>query len=614
MKAWLRTLRLLAGISGEIGLGVVAGYVAVTVAGFVAPLVLALGLRPLVDGAESGRTGPAVAGAIMCAVALALAALAPIGYRWTTIRLRERSIMVMQRRMLALAGSAPGVEHFERPAFWDRLRVLERSTEDLAIGMTLVVLGPILAGQLALTAVLLGQLQPALVLVPVVAFPAAWLVRRAEGLRRVGELRAAEGRRTAEHLFSLASTAGPATEVRVFGLREELLSRHREASRGVHRGMEVALFGSVGLNAVGWLVFAAAYVGAVLLVLREVAAGRGTPGDVAMTLGLAGAVVLAAGRLSEFAGSALRIRTASDHYHWLEEQARGTRSVADRLPPPNRWERGIDLERVTFGYAADSGTESAAAGSADAESDAEFGADRPALSDISIRLPAGTVVAFVGENGAGKTTLVKLLCGMYAPTGGRVLLDGLDLADVDLEAYRQRITAGFQDFVRFELLTREAVGIGDLPRMDDTGAVRTALTRANAGFTDRLPEGMETQLGLGWQGGVDLSGGEWQKLALARSMLRADPLLAVLDEPTAALDPHTEHALFEQVAAEAKRAGAGRITVLVSHRFSTVGMADLIVVLDRGRIVEHGSHDELVVRDGLYAELYHLQAHAYRQT
>ena len=614
MKAWLRTLRLLAGISGEIGLGVVAGYVAVTVVSFAAPLVLALGLRPLVDGAESGRTGLAVAGAVMCAVALALAALAPIGYRWTTIRMRERSIMVMQRRMLALAGSAPGVEHFERPAFWDRLRVLERSTEDLAIGMTLVVLGPILAGQLALTAVLLGQLQPALVLVPVVAFPAAWLVRRAEGLRRVGELRAAEGRRTAEHLFSLASTAGPATEVRVYGLRDELLRRHREASRGIHRGMEAALFGSVGLNAVGWLLFAAAYVGAVLLVLREVAAGRGTPGDVAMTLGLAGAVVLAAGRLSEFAGSVLRIRTASDHYHWLEEQARGTRSVADRLPPPNRWDRGIDLERVTFGYAADPGTESAEAGSADAESAAESGAGRPALSDISIRLPAGAVVAFVGENGAGKTTLVKLLCGMYAPTGGRVLLDGLDLADVDLEAYRQRITAGFQDFVRFELLTREAVGIGDLPRMGDIGAVRTALAKANAGFADRLPAGMETQLGLGWQGGVDLSGGEWQKLALARSMLRADPLLAVLDEPTASLDPHTEHALFEQVAAEAKRAGAGRITVLVSHRFSTVGMADLIVVLDRGRIVEHGSHDELVVRNGLYAELYHLQAHAYRQT
>jgi ATP-binding cassette, subfamily B, bacterial len=594
VRVWVRTLRLLATISAEIGFGVVAGYVAVSVVGVVAPLVLAVGLRPLLDGAASGRTGPVVAGAGACGVALVLAALAPVGYRWTGIRMRERSIMAMQARMLALAGSAPGLEHFERPAFWDRLRVLERDTEHLATGLTVAVIGPILAGQLALTAVLLGRLQPVLVLVPVVALPAAWLVRRAEALRRAGDLRTAEGRRTAEHLFALASTPGPATEIRVYDLRAELLRRHREASHGVHRGMEVALFGSVGVTAVGWLLFAAAYVGAILLVLREVAAGRATPGDVAMTLGLAGAVVLSAGRLSELAGSVLRIRTTADHYHWLEDQATGRARIGHR-PPPSRWERGIDLEHVTFAYG-----------------DSDSG-QRPALSEVSLQLPAGSVVAVVGENGAGKTTLIKLLCGMYAPTGGRILLDGADLADVDIEAYRRRITAGFQDFVRFELRTRESVGVGDLPRITDTDAVRTALRQANAGFAERLPDGLETQLGLAWPDGVELSGGQWQKVALARSMLRTDPLLAVLDEPTAALDPYTEHALFEQLAAEARRAGTERITLLVSHRFSTVGMADLIVVLDRGRIVELGSHDELIAASGLYAELYHLQAHAYRQ-
>jgi ATP-binding cassette subfamily B protein len=149
--------------------------------------------------------------------------------------------------------------------------------------------------------------------------------------------------------------------------------------------------------------------------------------------------------------------------------------------------------------------------------------------------------------------------------------------------------------------------------MDAPAAVRTALDRVNAGFVDRLPHGMDTQLGLSWQGGVDLSGGEWQKLALARSMMRTSVLLNVLDEPTAALDPQTEHLLFEQVAAMA-RAGAadGQVTVLISHRFSTVRMADLIVVLDDGRILEVGTHDHLIAAGGRYAELYGLQARAYR--
>jgi ATP-binding cassette subfamily B protein len=288
----------------------------------------------------------------------------------------------------------------------------------------------------------------------------------------------------------------------------------------------------------------------------------------------------------------LRTRTASEHYHWLQDQAGPSRPPGELVSPPTRMRTGIELDRVTFRYP---------------------GSDRPVLSDLSLRLPAGAVVGVVGENGAGKTTLVKLLCGMYAPTEGRIRLDGADLAEFDITAYRQRLTAGFQDFMRFELATRESVGVGDLPRIDDVDAVRGALTKVNAGFAERLPDGLETQLGLSWQGGVDLSGGEWQKLALARSMVRTDPLLMVFDEPTAALDPQTEHALFAQVAADSRDMRAGRITLLISHRFSTVRMADLIVVLEQGRVVEQGSHDDLVVRNGLYAELYHLQAKAYRQ-
>ncbi|MEQ7007503.1 ABC transporter ATP-binding protein [Actinopolymorpha sp. B17G11] len=593
MNAWLRTGRLLFGIAWEIGPVVVFSFIGVRVIGAVSPLLLALGLRPLVDGITSSRTDQILGGAAVCAVGLTLTALAPTFYRWTTIRQRERAIMVMQRRVLTLAGGAPRVEHVEVPAFWDRLRLLERSTEDLATGMTLAVIGPILLAELAVSAILLGRLQPVLLLVPVIALPAAWLSRRAEALRRAADLRTAEGRRAAEHLLTLASTAGPATEVRVYGLHHELLDRHRQVSRDVHRGMETGHFLAVAVNAGGWLLFAVTYVGALLLVLREAAGGRATAGDVALTLGLAAAVVLAAGRLSDLAGSLLRTRTASEHYHWLEGQASPSLTGGEPEPPPTQLRAGIDLDRVSFRYP---------------------GSDRSVLSDVSLRLPAGGVVAVVGENGAGKTTLVKLLCGMYAPTEGRILLDDIDLADIDIEAYRKRLTAGFQDFMRFELAIREAVGVGDLPRMDDEDAVRGALAKANAGFTERLPGGVETQLGLSWQGGVDLSGGEWQKLALARSMLRSDPLLMVLDEPTAALDPHTEHALFEQVAAGARDARSGRVTLLISHRFSTVRMADLIVVLDQGRVVEQGSHEDLVGQDGLYAELYHLQAKAYQQS
>jgi ATP-binding cassette subfamily B protein len=236
------------------------------------------------------------------------------------------------------------------------------------------------------------------------------------------------------------------------------------------------------------------------------------------------------------------------------------------------------------------------------------------LDRIDLHLPAGTAVALVGENGAGKTTLVKLLTGMYQPTQGQVLVDGTPLADIDLAAWRERTAATFQDFVRFELPARETVGIGDLPRLDEAPAVERALGRADAtSVTQALPEGLDTRLGRSFTGGRELSGGQWQRLALARGMMRELPLLLILDEPTASLDAITEAALFERYLTARKLASrSGAITLLVSHRFSTVRMADLIIVLDRGRIVAHGDHASLIRAGGLYAELYEMQARAYR--
>jgi ATP-binding cassette subfamily B protein len=260
---------------------------------------------------------------------------------------------------------------------------------------------------------------------------------------------------------------------------------------------------------------------------------------------------------------------------------------------PAALHRGIRLEHVSFTYP---------------------GTSRLVVDDVSLSLPAGSVVAIVGENGAGKTTLVKLLAKMYEPTSGSIFVDDTPLARMRADEWRSRLAGAFQDFFRFEFRARQTVGLGDVPRLDDEPAVVTAVGRAGA--TDvvaRLTSGLETQLGPTWPGGVEVSFGQWQKLALARGFMRDRPLLLVLDEPTAALDAETEHALFERYAAAARGDGAaGRITILVSHRFSTVRMADLIVVIHGARLVEVGTHDELVAKHGLYAELYGIQAAAYR--
>jgi len=277
---------------------------------------------------------------------------------------------------------------------------------------------------------------------------------------------------------------------------------------------------------------------------------------------------------------------------WLEDYVSARREVGDQ-PSPERFERGIQVEHVSFSYP---------------------GTERLVLQDVSLDLPAGTVVALVGENGAGKSTLVKLLCGLYQPSRGRILVEGTDLARIPSEEWRAHVAGAFQDFVRFEFRAMRTVGLGDLPRQAVGSAVETAVARGGAtDVIDHLPHGLETQLGPTWRDGVDVSFGQWQKLALSRGFMREQPLLLVLDEPTAALDAETEHALFERFAAESRtQAGDGRITILVSHRFSTVRMADLIVVADAGRVVEFGSHEQLVAQGGLYAEMYDTQARAYR--
>jgi ATP-binding cassette subfamily B protein len=238
------------------------------------------------------------------------------------------------------------------------------------------------------------------------------------------------------------------------------------------------------------------------------------------------------------------------------------------------------------------------------------------------------VIAIVGENGAGKTTLVKLLAKMYEPSSGTIQVDDTPLARMPAAEWRARMAGAFQDFFKFEFRAHQTVGLGDVPRIDDRRAVAGAVDRAGADdVVAQLPRGLDTQLGKTWPDGAELSFGQWQKLALARGFMRDRPLLLVLDEPTAALDAETEHALFERYASAARGgsgasvsasagdggdADDGRIILLVSHRFSTVRMADLILVMDGARLIEAGAHDELMAKGGHYAELYGIQAAAYR--
>jgi ATP-binding cassette subfamily B protein len=382
-------------------------------------------------------------------------------------------------------------------------------------------------------------------------------------------------------------------ELRVFGVGAEVVRRFEEAwleSRGIMlaAGRRAAL-----LNTAGDLVFQAGFAGVVGLMLWRASRGQATTGEVVMAVFLTQQVrsavvdpIRGITGLGETLRAAGRILWLRDYTARVAAAATGSRRAPERLA------EGIVFDRVSFRYP---------------------GTERWVLRDVSLHVPAGAVVALVGENGAGKTTLVKLLARMYEPTEGRILVDGVDLADIDVTSWRERLSAAFQDFARFEFTAQRVVGLGDLPRLDDRPAVHAALDRAGASdVLARLPHGADAQLGARWEGGVDLSTGQWQKLALGRALMRREPLVVFFDEPTASLDALAEHALFERYTREA-RSGAerGTVTVLVSHRFSTVRSADLILVIDAGGVTELGSHDELLLRDGLYASLYQLQARAY---
>jgi ATP-binding cassette subfamily B protein len=555
--------------------------------------LLALWLMLLGKGVLQHRPG-LVQGA---AVGLALSAAATwflrtVGTR-VQRRFRDKVTIALESHVAQLQASIATIAHQERPEYLDRLSMLRNQVFVLDhMYMSLFsTLGWIL--RLAVTMALLASIHPALLLLIVFAIPTVATSTWRPAVERTAQERGAQSNRLARHLFTIATTAAPGKEVRVTGIGELLIEQRRSAWERGYQPMAAARWASAWWYALAWAVFGLAYVAAVVFVSSILRA----PASQVL-------LVLAAGaRLSAYIGATVGeigfLRgfwmDGSRRLAWLEDYAASIAALAD-MPVPAVLRRGIRLDHVSFTYP---------------------GASRLVLDDISLTLPAGAVVAIVGENGAGKTTLVKLLAKMYEPSKGSIHLDDTPLARVPAADWRARLAGAFQDFFRFEFRASHTVGLGDLPRLEDHPAVTAAIDRAGAAdVIARLTSGLETQLGPTWPSGVELSFGQWQKLALARGFMRDTPLLLILDEPTAALDAETEHALFERYAAAAKAAapgaGAGRITILVSHRFSTVRMADLIVVLDGSHLAEVGTHEELMTKAGPYSELYQIQAAAYR--
>jgi ATP-binding cassette subfamily B protein len=552
--------------------------------------LLALWMKLLADGVLHGNRHLAIGAGIGLGGSVAATWFLNVVSTRTQRRFRDRVAVALEAHVARLQASVATIAHHERPEFLDRLSMLRDQVFVLDHMYASLFSTCAWALRLGVTVALLMSIHPVLALLAAFALPTVLTSTWRPGVERVAEERGASANRLARHLFNTATTAPPGKEVRVTRIASRLVRERREAWERWYRPVSAARWGSALWYTLGWAVFGAAYVGAVVFVSTRPGA---TAGQVLL--------VLAAGaRLSAYIGATVGeigfLRgfwlDGSRRMAWLEDYAASLTEHAD-APAPERLVEGIRFEHVSFAYP---------------------GTSRQVLDDINLELKPGSVVAVVGENGAGKSTLVKLLCRMYQPGQGRILVDGVDLARIPVDEWRSRLAGAFQDFFRFEFRAQHTVGIGDLQRLDDQPAVAAAVHRAGADdVVDQLATGLETQLGATWPGGAEVSFGQWQKFALARGFMRDRPLLLVLDEPTAALDAETEHALFERYSQAARHSTPdGRITILVSHRFSTVRMADLIVVMDGARLVEVGAHEELMAKGGAYAELYGIQAAAYR--
>ncbi|WP_100444600.1 ABC transporter ATP-binding protein [Glycomyces xiaoerkulensis] len=550
-------------------------------------------MKLLIDSVQSGdETRAYVAAAVLTGTVAAI---------WTGMFAFIKLVFLVlfhanrtaDRALMDLMGRPPGLDHHERAEYLDEVQRIreERWLLGSAVNWTSQWLRSFMI--LVVGGTMLAQVHPLMLLFPALALVAMAVARRASIIEINAMEATSERERRRRHLFEVATAPESGKELRIFGSADEVARRHLETGREVvaerNRAQWRAAF-AAGTEGPLMAVAMALGIGFVLFLAVR---GQATAGDVVLLVGLVSMVAGQAGGLAVRTVLLVRTGRLGRRIAWLKRYAESARDPLDPAPVPERLTDGIRFDRVDFSYPE---------------------SERPALRQVSLHLPAGKVVALVGENGSGKTTLVKLLSGFYPPTEGRILVDGIDLDRIAAADWRPRIGATFQDYTRFEFDARESVGVGDLGAGFEEDRVRGAMDRAGSSdLIDDLPDGLDTRLGGRWEDGADLSGGQWQKIAVGRGRMREDPLLVVFDEPTAALDPQTEHLLFERFARTVRDGrDRGTATVLVSHRFSTVSMADLIVVMEDGRVAESGSHAELMDRGGTYAELYELQSSAYR--
>lgn len=394
-------------------------------------------------------------------------------------------------------------------------------------------------------------------------------------------------RRELDYLRMLGASTGSAKEIKIFGLGDYLADRYRSVSDRVFQENKLVAIKRATVGSLLNLISTGGYYGAYVVILMRTVSGELSLGTLTFLTGaFARSRMFIEKILSGFNDVSEQALFLRDLFEFFEMEPR-IRSLPGALLAPRPIRVGFEFQNVTFRYA---------------------GAERDVLTGVSFRLEPGEKLALIGANGAGKTTLVKLLARLYEPTGGRILLDGVDLREYSVEDLRGEIGVIFQDYMRYDMRIKENIGFGKIEDLDSDNLIHDAARKSQATETiNRLPAKFEQIVGRRFEGGVDLSGGEWQKIALARAYMR-DAQLLILDEPTATLDARAEYEVFLRFA-ELTR---GRMSVLISHRFSTVRMADRILVLSGGAITEQGTHQDLVNQGGLYAELFELQAAGYR--